>query len=212
MLQQLLAAVLPLILWGAVSGVLNLILTRKSQIEAWVSVHPNLAAWSKFLRSVGFDPWAFHAWLTLLVAKKLPEYQQANSAIAKLEQRKADEKRLGGPPAGGAGGVRVTGLSDPEPTRTGQPLPRDFELQSIPDRESRAHGLLIALPCELLLLLVGCSSVQPPCDESKLRAADERYVARVVATCLAKYDKASDCPAFPGLQAEHRRELREVCP
>lgn len=90
--------VLPLLAWGALSGVLNLIFTRKSQIEAWVNANPRLAAWSKFLRSVGFDPWAAHAWLLLLVKKKLPEAQQADSPIAKLEQRKADAKRLGDEP------------------------------------------------------------------------------------------------------------------
>lgn len=98
MLQETLAYLLPLLLWGAVSGVLNLILTRKSQIEAWTSAHPTLAGWSKFLRGVGLDPWALHAWLTLLVSKKLPAAQQADSPIAKAEQRKADAKKLADDP------------------------------------------------------------------------------------------------------------------
>jgi hypothetical protein len=99
-LPSALAYLLPIILWGAFTGVLNLAFTYKSQIEAWVVANPRLAAWAKFLRSVGFDPWAFRAWLLLLIKKRLPDAQQANSAVAKNEQRKADAKRLG-PPSGG---------------------------------------------------------------------------------------------------------------
>jgi hypothetical protein len=104
-MQETLTYVLPLLLWGALTGILNLILTRKSQIEAWVTANPRVAAWAKFLRAIGFDPWAAHAWLLLLVKKKLPEAQRANSDVAKIEQRKADAKRLGGdgdPPSGGS--------------------------------------------------------------------------------------------------------------
>lgn len=176
MLKELLAAALPLLLWGAVSGVLNLLLTRKSQIEAWVNVHPRLAAWSQFLRSVGFDPWALHAWATLLVKKKLPEAQQADSKIAKIEQRKADEKRLG-------------------PTSIIPPT-------------------MLLMLC---LVLLGCSQLKAaesklPCDDAKLRAVDERHVERVAKLCLVKYSRANECPEYPGLVAQHRRELREECP
>lgn len=171
MLKDLLAYIVPLLLWGALSGVLNLILTRKSQIETWVNAHPRLAAWSKLLRSIGFDPWAAHAWLTLLGKKRLPEAQQADSPIAKLERRKADDKRLG-------------------PTSIIPPT-------------------MLLMLC--LVLLVGCDPRKPPCDESKLRAVDLRFVERVTATCLPKYDRAEDCPEYPALKAQHRAELRQEC-
>lgn len=228
MKDLLLSYVLPLLLWGALSGVLNLILTRKSQIEAWVNAHPTLAAWSKFLRSVGFDPWAFHAWLTLLVKKKLPEAQQANSPIAKLEQRKADAKALGvdprDPPGGGGGVV------DPQPTRIHFERPNDYppdepaECSSLPwwaflqlHMRRRGvyliagHGALV-LFAAASLVVVGCEPRKPPCDESQLRAISKRYIERVTVVCLAKYDRKEDCPEWPALKADHRRELREVCP
>jgi hypothetical protein len=99
MLQETLTYLLPILIWGGITGILNLGLTYKSQIEAWVVAHPKLAAWSKFLRGVGFDPWALHAWALLLAKKRLPDAQQANSPVAKNEQRKADAKRLSEAPS-----------------------------------------------------------------------------------------------------------------
>jgi hypothetical protein len=64
----------------------------------------------------------------------------------------------------------------------------------------------------LLLMLLGCDPRKPPCDETKLRAVDERYTSRVLAVCLPKHDRKEDCPEWPALEADHRRELREVCP
>jgi hypothetical protein len=59
-----------------------------------------------------------------------------------------------------------------------------------------------------------CSAggIRPPCDETKLRAVDKDYGARVLAVCLAKYPTKEACPEFPALQRDHRAELRKVCP
>lgn len=63
-----------------------------------------------------------------------------------------------------------------------------------------------------VLLLVACDPRKPPCDESQLRAISKRYIERVTVVCLAKYDRKEDCPEWPALKADHRRELREACP
>ncbi len=62
------------------------------------------------------------------------------------------------------------------------------------------------------LSVLACDPRKPPCDESKLRQVDKAFVARVSSVCLAKYDVAEECPEYPALKANHRRELREVCP
>ena len=75
---------------------------------------------------------------------------------------------------------------------------------------------LVLIGVGLALALVACAAAcdprTPPCDESKLRAIDERYATAVLEKCLAKYDAKEQCPEFEGLQAEHRRQLREACP
>lgn len=53
-------------------GVLNLLLGRKSQIDAWVETHPRVAAALKLLRSLGFDPWLLRDAASLAVQKRLP--------------------------------------------------------------------------------------------------------------------------------------------
>ncbi len=164
--------ILTLAAYAAITGVLNLILARKSQIEAWSEAHPKLAAGAKLLRAIGLDPWQIVASLSLFFRSKLPEIQKSDSTIAKVERRKADEKRLG-------------------PTSIIPPA-------------------MMLMLC--LALMMGCDPRKPPCDESKLRAADQRYADRVAATCLAKYDTKEECPEFPALKAQHRAELREVCP
>lgn len=86
---------LTLAAYAAITGILNLVLARKSQIEAWSEAHPKLAAGAKLLRAIGLDPWHIIASLSLFFRSKLPEVQKSDSTIARIEQRKADEKRLG---------------------------------------------------------------------------------------------------------------------
>lgn len=206
MLQQVLAAVLPLILWGAVSGVLNLMLTRKSQIEAWVAVHPTLAAWSKFLRSVGFDPWALHAWATLLVKKKLPEAQQANSPIAKLEQRKADLKSLGGGPKDPPGGA--SGSSGVIPPLPPPPSIRSFDPSDVEcsawDRLTRgilARALVLVV---VAIVALACTrDVQPCSTEDFATGSLALHNASCAADRQARFPNFPDdkCDATPGCKA-----------
>lgn len=79
---------------------------------------------------------------------------------------------------------------------------------------------IIPPPSPLLVLFLlglavhqqGCATLKPPCDETKLRAIDLDYEAKVVAECLPKYDSKEACPRFAELQADHRRNLTEACP
>jgi hypothetical protein len=65
----------------------------------------------------------------------------------------------------------------------------------------------------LLACVLSCGAASKlPCDESKLRAIDADYAAKVIAVCLPKYDSKEDCPEWAALQAEHRRQLKEACP
>jgi len=103
------------------------------------------------------------------------------------------------PPVDKDGGPRIDRTnSDPKLTRE--------ELSRV---DNEAPLALVALVC---LMLVGCDPRRPPCDESKLRAADERYVERVLTVCLPKYPNKESCPEWPALKAEHSRELKEICP
>lgn len=191
MLNQVLAAVLPLLLWGAVSGVLNLMLTRKSQIEAWITANPRLAAWSKFLRSVGFDPWAAHAWLTLLVKKRLPEAQRSDSPVARLEQRKADAKALGSDrdPPGDSPAVGAAPISIRPPGGM--------------DAEFRVYlpGIFACLPLALFgvvaLLVMSCSPAAQqfadPCSRVSLATVTAGCEVRIKAECEPG---DTECPIY----------------
>jgi hypothetical protein len=80
------------LLFAALTGIFNLILGHKSQVEAWAESNPKLAAILKFTRALGFDPWNLIAAISLIVQKKLPEAQKSDSVIAQTEQKKADAK------------------------------------------------------------------------------------------------------------------------
>lgn len=78
--------------YAVLTGLLNLIFSRKTQIEAWCAANPRLAAVGMFMRSIGFDPHNLWAFVTLLVAKKLPAIKIADSDVVKAEVRKLDAK------------------------------------------------------------------------------------------------------------------------
>lgn len=84
--------VLYAVLYAALTGIINLVFSRKSQIEAYALANPRLAAFGKLLRSVGFDPQNFWAFLTLLIKKDLPAAQRSDSVVALREEIKAEEK------------------------------------------------------------------------------------------------------------------------
>ncbi len=204
--------------YAVLTGALNLIFSRKTQIEQWCAANPRLAALGMFMRSVGFDPHNLWAFATLLIAKKLPAIKLANSDVVKAEVKKIEEKASKkGPPDDPNGSVSLM----PDPIR------------EVAQDRSRLHNDKPELPDEpaemskwrhpdwrlqlvfgvLLACVLSCAAEKRlPCDESKLRAIDEAYAAKVLDKCLAKYDSKEACPAFAGLQAEHKRQLQEACP
>jgi hypothetical protein len=62
----------PWLLW-LVAGVLSLVLSRRSQIDAYAEMHPRVAGIMKLLRSLGLDPWMLLQSLSLIVRGRLPE-------------------------------------------------------------------------------------------------------------------------------------------
>jgi hypothetical protein len=123
------------------------------------------------------------------------------------------------PPIDPDGGPRIDRTnSEPKLSRNELEPPISIRPPGGMDAECRAlpapRLALLFVLAPLGLQVLACSSLptKPPCNEERLRAIDAAYIARVTALCLPKYDKASDCPEFPALQADHRRELREECP
>lgn len=62
----------PWILW-LLFGALSLVLSRRSQIDAWAEMHPRVAGVMKLLRSIGLDPWMLVQSLSLIVRGRLPD-------------------------------------------------------------------------------------------------------------------------------------------
>ncbi len=189
------------LLYAALTGILNLIFARKSQIADWAEQNPRLAAVMKFTRAIGLDPWALLAAFQLAVSKKLPD-----------AQKNIDNSKKGPP-------------SDPDTTVSLMPPPASLRA---PDR-SRLHNDAPDEPAEmrgdwrrtdwrlqlvfgvLLACMAGCGAASKlPCDESKLRAIDAAYLLEVGKACLS-YPDAASCPAYPDLRAKHSRDLHEAC-
>lgn len=78
--------VVPLLVYGAITGIANLLLSHKSQIEAYAESYPRWAGFLKLLRAVGFDPWNAIAGISLWAKGKLPAAQQ-NGAKAVAAMR-----------------------------------------------------------------------------------------------------------------------------
>jgi hypothetical protein len=53
------AALIPLLGWGLLTGLLNLLVGRRTQVEAWCKLHPRVAGALSMLRASGFDPWKY---------------------------------------------------------------------------------------------------------------------------------------------------------
>jgi len=83
--------VLPLLIYGFITGLANLALAHKSQIESWAETHPKYAGFLKLMRAVGFDPWNLVSAVSLWAKKRLPDAQQ-NGAKA-VAQLKAESMR-----------------------------------------------------------------------------------------------------------------------
>lgn len=46
-----------LLIWGAITGILNLIVGRRPQINEWCKRYPRWAAWCKLWQAIGLNPW-----------------------------------------------------------------------------------------------------------------------------------------------------------
>lgn len=56
----------------AITGLLNLAIGHRSQIDSWAESKPRVAAALKLLRGFGFDPWLIIQALSLAASKRLP--------------------------------------------------------------------------------------------------------------------------------------------
>jgi hypothetical protein len=65
--------------WYLVFGGVSLLLSHRSQIDAWAEQNPRLAGVMKLLRSLGLDPWLFVQSLSLIVKGRLPVKVTAGS-------------------------------------------------------------------------------------------------------------------------------------
>ncbi len=61
-----------ILVWLALSAVLNFIAGHKSQVDGWAERRPYLAALLKVLRGFGLDPWMLIQAATLATKKRLP--------------------------------------------------------------------------------------------------------------------------------------------
>lgn len=59
---------------------LNLVLSKKTQIDDWAEANPVAAGWLKILRGFGIDPWVIVQGISLLFQKKLPDYTKQSLA------------------------------------------------------------------------------------------------------------------------------------
>ncbi len=209
--------ILSAIAYAALTGVFNLLLGHKSQVEAWAESNPGLAAVLKFTRAIGLDPWGIIAALSLTFQKKLPEAQKADSVIAQRETVKAEAKANKKDPPDDPD-TTVSLMPDPvrevaqERSRLHNDIPDD-EPAEMSGKWRHEDWRLHVVFGVLLACVLSCGAASKlPCDESKLRAIDADYAAKVIAVCLPKYDSKEACPEWPALQVEHRRQLKEACP
>jgi hypothetical protein len=58
--------------WYLALGLIALVTSRRSQIDAWASAHPRVAGVMKLMRGLGLDPYLLIQGLSLLIRKRLP--------------------------------------------------------------------------------------------------------------------------------------------
>lgn len=76
-----------LLAYAVITAVLNLIFSKRSQIDEWCEANPGLAAFAKLLRGIGIDPWTIFQSLVLGFSKKLPDYQKQSLVELKASKR-----------------------------------------------------------------------------------------------------------------------------
>ncbi len=171
-------AILLAVLYAAVTGVWNLALGHKSQVEAWALSNPRLAAVLKFTRALGFDPWNLLSSAMLLFLQKLPAAQRSDSAIAIREAVKADEKAAAADAA-------------------------DEKVSIIPPSKPLLVLLLAAFVCHAQ----ACSAapVKPPCDEQTLTVMTAKCSAYAY-TCGQQGKSEEECTTECDRQLDKRAE------
>ena len=90
-----------LALFFIVSALLNLLLSKKTQIDAWAEAQPRLAGILKIGRAIGFDPWGILQGWSLLITGKLPPYLK--TTLSELSPAPTEDDRptpVDHPPAG----------------------------------------------------------------------------------------------------------------
>jgi hypothetical protein len=138
-------------------GALSLLVSRKSQIDAWAEKNPRAAGAMKLLRSLGIDPWMLVQSLTLIFRGRLPVKLQAAQIVA-------------------AAGTRVSpAILDEVAKQSSPPPPKDDDLPPTPRTGSGAPpmvALLIAVAFALSGALPACGkqALPPGCTEADFAA------------------------------------------
>lgn len=162
--------------YAVITGLLNLLLSERSRVDAWAEAHPRVAGLLKILRGLGLDPWHLVAAASLFAKGKLP---------------KPPSDKGGGP----GSSVDDTVSLMPEPVKL---IAQDRSRlhNDIPDEpaEFRSWDWRPALLLGLLLAVVtqsGCSAFRSvtPADRADAYAAQARATEL---TCKAyRFDRAS---------------------
>jgi len=90
-----------LIAYAVITATLNLIFSKRSQIDEWCEANPKLAALAKLCRGFGIDPWAIFQSVVLAFTKKLPDYQK--QSLEELKSKPKDPPPPSFPPLAAAG-------------------------------------------------------------------------------------------------------------
>ena len=76
-----------LVAYAVITAILNLIFSKRSQIDEWCEANPKLAAAIKLLRGLGIDPWTIFQSVALAFTKRLPDYQK--QSLVELKAKKS---------------------------------------------------------------------------------------------------------------------------
>jgi hypothetical protein len=142
-------------------GLLSLLVSQKSQVDAWAEKNPRVAGFMKLLRSLGIDPWLLVQSLSLIFRSKLPVKLQAAQLVAAAGTRVTPEVL-----------EEVAKQSAPPPPDDGPPTPKTGA------GASPIVALLLAGSLALSGALPACSSPPAVKDPAALGAA-ARNTARL---------------------------------
>lgn len=69
--------------YAVITGLLNLLLSERSRVDAWAESKPKLAAALKVLRAIGLDPWHLVSAVSLFFKGKLPQPKEPEAKSGK---------------------------------------------------------------------------------------------------------------------------------